>query len=1589
MKRLSFYLTTTVLAAAALAIPAYMSASPERSPRPASQPATVQPSNEVQQFEALKASKAQQQVRTLERVSMEAFDPSAYTEAPVVKMQPRNVMTRSSEEPEGLFYGVFPTWSKASASNEGCIGEIDVNDGSWKIMYRGNVYQIGEESSDYCFQSGAIRENILYIPHFAQDMASGEYNITWRRVDLETGEVLETLRFGSNLSAFLYSMAYDSSRDCFWGLAVNFEGSSGGNLVRINCSGDPSTWQPEVQIANMGPARGEFACNLVYSPLDNCLYSLRDSGEFVQYNPDRATAGVVTVAKFRKEDAPYCFPEVYEGTPITYSPRDHAFVMNFINFTAQRMQLIAIDADTFDTYELSDLAPVGYMASLHCMDAYAPDEAPDRVENLTVTLDKANLTGAIEFDMPTTTFAGLALDPATELSTVFELDGTRVAIKKYLPGQHVSEPWTFTEDLHHIKVFARLSTKLNGPAIQYRFYAGNDNPYAPTNAQLVDYTLTWNAPRAGGVHGGYVDNDAVTYDIFVNGKVSNPAPLTECTYVIPEPSVQTRCNIEVKTLVNGKYSEPANLISRVLGPALELPQTIKPTDAQADLFDTIDADGDADGNFNKFRYEKNTGTPQWSCGTDYYYRQPNDYLFLPKMHFGNPDKQYQLSFDYRQYYDSNNWKSYVEIYLVKTMGLNSARIVDIYTIQNEEVLSWQNMQFRFAVPQAGDYYIVIHESSNVANKCRGSRYKDIKVEQLDYSTNSPDGPTAMSVKADSNGALIANVTVTAPTVNMKNEPLPAGEKLTINLQNGDFTASAEALPGQTVTAQIGAEKNGWQRIFVTVSSSEGASIPKYVLGYVGLDAPTAPQNISHWVDDDNRGMVITWDAPKVGKNGGFVDADNIDYPIYKVDGVSYNLLETLHNERSYHYRTYPSKQTYHYVGPTAKNEMGESTGSQMAFETLGNVYDLPAVEEFNSVAFSLAKWMQDVTTGYSSVQWQNANNLNTLNIGNPIPKEGLMYAINLSESAAMGHLIAPKVSTKDVPVASVNIRYWSCSASAPMELYMRSNKDQTLKKVAEIKASQPLGSTWKDWKVKIPEEYLDCDWIQADLVTTHRSSTTYAVIDSYAVLKEVDYDFQLSDITAPYLSIVGENPQFTATITNGGMEADSPKLTVEILGDGNVLDTKEYTIGRMTTSSIYTQKFNFEMKENYTKYAVLEVRATVKSQHDPYPNNDVKKAVFMLNEHTLPLVRTLDATRIDENNVNLTWQDPAMTFSGHESFECLPPFTIGNQIGQWGNVNNDDTTPFVLEGITWPENDAKQAWTVIDANYCSTMNDERFSPHSGSQFLLARSAVYNTDPIPVEKWLVSPEVKGGTKVTFMYNTLSPSYTETVSVFYTTGDTAIDPNGLTLTDEKDILGYPAYASGEWKQIRNFTKSGAETWEECSFTLPKDAKHFAFVYKSIGMFGAMLDDIDFQQAAPGSWDFDSYEVVREIDGNDVTIATGIKTPGYVDTANGNYEARYYVKTRVNSGSRSYLSPKGNVAEVKGNDGVDEIFGQNTAVAGGKGYIFFGGLNGETVKVFSADGKMVANVTLTDDRQLLNIQPGIYMVTIGKKSTKVLVK
>jgi hypothetical protein len=813
---------------------------------------------------------------------------------------------------------------------------------------------------------------------------------------------------------------------------------------------------------------------------------------------------------------------------------------------------------------------------------------------------------------------------------------------------------------------------------------------------------------------------------------------------------------------------------------------------------------------------------------------------------------------------------------------------------------------------------------------------------------------------------------------MVGNALDKTKEVTVTVSCGEHVASTSLLPGEEGVLKVACDEDGYNEFKLTTSNADGSGVTRTYRQYIGLDTPAAITQITGKEGADNLQYEMSWTPSSVGANGGYVDVSKLTYNIYSISGISYTKVATTSNT-SYTY-TAATKQATNYLAVSAVNELGESKSNTTLTEVLGTPYDIPVIEEWypSGTSFTYSPWRYNAVD-YGDCEWYNVSNMTGLSLGDPTFVDGgFACASRRDDLKGTGELIVPKVSTKDLNGLTFSIRYWAYPGEPDMELWGRSYKNNKLVKIADIQTEKPAlaSAAWKDATVELPEEFSDCEWIQFRLRANFTGiKNEYAILDNLKIYQNIDNDFKVASIAGPGQLSVGETGEYLFTVTNSGLEASTGSLLVELLGDGNMVACQRVSIPRLASGRNYQSYVSFEMLESYQQYGEMAIRATAEATDDQVSINNVKTLSLRLIKSMLPVVSDLRAEWNDSHDqAVLSWSEPSLEYGDVETFELTEPFQITDRIGQWKNYDGDGLPEVRISGATWEGSDQPSSWVSIDAEALKFMDDDRLCPHSGTHYLMSRSVSYESgvdDPIQTDNWLISPEVVGGTKVSFWFGTVSTEYKETIQIWVSTTD----------DNPESFVKYQPY-----------TKSGSESWENVTFTLPEDAKYFAFVYASIGQFGAMIDDVEFTPATLKTAEFDHYDVYRHDNYDWDTyhcVASGLTETSFVDTTAGDNNVHYTVVTYVNVDGRTYAGPRSNLATLWSTSVKDVVANSLSGVYGGKGEIVFNGLGGANVKVYSVDGKLVKNVNPTTDVERISAQAGIYVVRSGENSVKIVVK
>lgn len=1509
--------------------------------------------------------------------------------------------TRSAETPRGTVYALIPSHRQGPSSSDAMLATLDLSNGQVKKVYSGDEYYLAND--DYFYLTTCTVDGIIYIPAYTQDMVTGDIRSFWRRIDLATGQQLGSIDFGEDITGFCYALAYNPKTQKFYGLGMNLMTGTGSEFYEFDLTGSTPKKQ---YFGNIGFTRTAadqgYAASLVLNPEDGELYTIKDNGSMYivpqEYDPQ-----ILKVKEFSRnisEGEYFAIPDEDLPASLTYSPRDRAFVTIYADAASESMKIVLIDVDDdYSVYLGSTTSLTGWYSALECLEPYAENDAPAQATLTEIKKEKADLSGTIEYVAPVEVYDGTLIEKQ-QMTIRTYVDDEEIDARVVTPGQEVSVAYTTTQGSHKFSItpeFADGDKALVGPTSSTTRWIGNDNPEAPTGLALDHNKLTWKPVGSLGSHAGYVDTEAVTYDVYFDGKKQNAQPLAVCEYTFDTPADLARRSITVTANANGLSSKASDALSEVFGQALGLPAHFTPTPADAALF-TSHAPKNSPYDFQYYAEKDGTPANMGLCISQYT-DTPDHWLFMPKMTFPSAEYLYQVAVMYANYYSTETTKihSMLKICIGKEPTPEAMTTV-IYERAPAVVVEPLNVEALFSVPEPGDYYIGFYTGYAAYNNSRGIRLWDFNVQGLEnVSSKSPAGVENVVATPAPNGELAGNFEFNLPSKAIDGTDLDvaATGDITVEGSCGEHKASVTGKAGEKVSLKVAADADGYSFFDLVTIYNGTRTIKRTYRIYTGIDTPIAPQNIHGEASADNLSLYLTWDPVTTGVNGGWINPATVKYPIYTHSGItSTKVGET----RETHYTFVPSskKQEAYYVGPVAETEKGTSTNSVFAYEFLGTPYEMPMIEKFTqqgTASFAVGPWKYDANGNAANFPWNHTTDLDGLGLGNPAIDGGVFYCMALEGGSGVGTLYAPKVSTVNIHEARIGIRYWNYENAADFEVWGRRYGHSEAEKLFTVTPSRPANPsdfTWVDWQEVLPEEYQNCSWIQLD-VKAHITSNQYSrcILDKYQVYQDVDHDFRISGITGPASVWAGETPTFYATINNSGLEAGRTYVVARLFGDDTQLRRLDLNMRRMSPATSVNWPIELEMNPDYLQYKELKLVVSIEDEEDEVAINNTKEYTFALADNQLPIVKEVSAEWADSHDkATISWTEPSLEFGDKESFEFEEPFANSDKIGQWTNVDMDGMVPFGIPNATWKGYDDPCGWIPFRPATFNLDTDDRMAAHSGDMYLIARSPSYDESteqPTQAADWLISPEIVGGSKVSFWLGTPDAQYTETVEIWYSTTDT-------TLGDEI-VQNGSDWTCGSWKRIRPFSKSGADTWEFCEATLPADAKYFALVYHSWGMWAAMIDDVEYTPAQLPKWEIVGYDVYREgksgdIEGKYDNVAWHTPLTSITDEELGDNNATYFVHAVVRrADGRQFTSPRSNGVNLYASS-VDDLKALS-GIQGGRGELIASGLEGETLAIYTADGKYLRQVRIDSNRESIGIDAGIYVVKSGNRIAKVIVK
>lgn len=404
---------------------------------------------------------------------------------------------------KGKFFGVVSDFLNPpmAYTTEAYFASLDLDNGTSEVLFKGKESQFywPNQMGELKFLfAGTERKGGIYTTFFLENMVTHEITLNWMRTDIATGECEPAFKysFETNPEALVYAMTYDSGSDSFYGISVDAVTMQPGVLVKVDGkTGNIST-------VGVMDSRDGFISGIYYHSVDKKLYGLRANnhgmGEIVSISTQDAK---ITI---EGETDEYAIPFFRDGSgpmaqPLTFSPRDNAFIAMVLNPADGMNVAYKIDAETFEPEYLCTFSTKQeYIPVLYCADAVAAAEAPAAADIKSLEFNKAELSGQAKIGIPTELYNGAALTKNVT-AAVYVNDALYQTYENCVPGSELSVDLNMqAEGYYKLDVYTYLQEDEPSPAAERWFYAGNDNPKAPANVRLEAFSSDMGCSRLGG-----------------------------------------------------------------------------------------------------------------------------------------------------------------------------------------------------------------------------------------------------------------------------------------------------------------------------------------------------------------------------------------------------------------------------------------------------------------------------------------------------------------------------------------------------------------------------------------------------------------------------------------------------------------------------------------------------------------------------------------------------------------------------------------------------------------------------------------------------------------------------------------------------------------------------------------------------------------------------------------------------------------------------------------------------------------------------------------------------------------------------------
>ena len=1169
----------------------------------------------------------------------------------------------------------------------------------------------------------------------------------------------------------------------------------------------------------------------------------------------------------------------------------------------------------------------------------ASDNAPAAVSNIDLQFFGDALMGMAVITMPSETYAGDTM--YGQLSYTVYVNGEQRSTGTSYAGDMQYEFMEFPEPGMYTIGVTVSNENGTSPIYEVTKWIGLDELNALRKVNMTEedgnVQLTWAA--ATSVHGGYFDEELVTYDVTRlpdEVKIASDIKGTDCTDAIEKEEDLKATKWRVDQKYNGEVRSSATSESVVSGSVTDVPfRTSFETKDDFRFFTVIDSNNDGmKWDWLDF-YDLNQCAGLKSHETN----AGDDWLITPGIRMKG-GASYKVSFVPACYlpwcperievkYGTAATAEAMTGTLVEPMVADKAKSEAVKVTAIFEPDSDGVYYFGFhGISDPYEYYLVVD---------------DIAIIEADG--KAPGLCTELTAVADEHGASSAEISFITPTLTENGAALTDLTLVELRrdgqvIQNWENPGTGVRLSHKDEDAALAGASHTYT---VTCSNVSGESAPAAVRVYVGEDNPDRVANLRA-VENPDGTVTITWECPERGENGGYINPENVTYMVsrhFAEDGRVVTLTST--SETSYTDNFTADKQTVLNYLVRPQNGVGMGRWSDTETLVLGGA---PMGYPFS----------ESVIGGYTYGDCWGSENHGTTGAWyiaergvapecQPQDMDGGMFEFVQEKEGDKSRLTSGNINASGATKPVLTFWYYAAGSNL---LSVQVNPDnsgwQTLRTI-DLAASEREGWT----KVRV-------DLTPLGAKRTFRLGFLGEAVDADHSIY-ID-NINLYETPAVNLGIVSaEFPE--SVITGSDMKAN---VTVENTGIRNVsggrieLSRNGESVGTFDIPAIASgQSVTVELTENTDATFPVRVAysASILLDDDADDSDNTQAATVEIGYgYDLSAPTGLQGD-VSGKEVALNWQAPARYEGSVEDFENYEPFGFLTSAGPWrtidGNgkgkitpVDGDETVDFPTVGLA-------VGFQVFDSKVAE-MTSHDLDARGGTRAMVAFADKEGAN----DDWLISPRIKGGTEVVLFAKGGSPYFTETFQVMYSTTDR--HPESFMAIGENRTV------DADWTEIR--------------FTLPQDARYFAIHYCSYDCYALMLDDISYVTTA-GEAELTGYRVYR--DGR-LFATTDKDVTTYKDALETEH---VYAVTALYDRGESLMSRSVKVQPASGVDGI-EIPGIDIRVE--SSILYVTGADGLEMRVWRTDGTAV-DVRTCGHAEQLPLDRGVYLVRVGTRTYRIM--